>query len=55
MQGERSPSEEQSDPLPAPLNVLPEISVGGVLEDDRLGQYEVQTPQTADSLNQEGH
>ncbi|KAK2840946.1 hypothetical protein Q7C36_012525 [Tachysurus vachellii] len=54
MQGQRSPSEEQSNPLSAPLNVLPETSVGGASEDDRLGQYEEETPQTADSLIKKG-
>ncbi|KAK2866059.1 hypothetical protein Q7C36_002115 [Tachysurus vachellii] len=33
----------QSDPLSAPLYVLPETLVGGAPGEDRLGQYEEET------------
>ncbi|KAK2855276.1 hypothetical protein Q7C36_007145 [Tachysurus vachellii] len=51
-EGRAPPSEEQSDPCPAPLEVLPETSAGAP-GDDRLGQPEEGTSQTAISPQQE--
>ncbi|KAK2864534.1 hypothetical protein Q7C36_003688 [Tachysurus vachellii] len=51
-EGRAPPSEEQSDPCPAPPEVLPEAS-GGARGDDRLGQPEERTSQTAISPQQE--